>query len=242
MTQKLQQSASDTSLVSASEAVIVAREVCKSYQTAEGPLEVLRGVDLTVNRSNMVAIVGESGVGKSTLLHLLGGLDTPSSGKIICKGTPLSELSEDQRSLFRNEHVGFVFQFHHLLEDFTALENVALPVLAAGKPLAEAEAGAEQLLASVGLTSRKSHLPSELSGGEQQRVALARALANGPSLVLADEPTGNLDTKTGDMLHELLLEINRERGSVFIIATHNRKLAARCDKVYNLAEGAISAE
>ncbi|MFQ5606579.1 MAG: ABC transporter ATP-binding protein [Candidatus Zixiibacteriota bacterium] len=224
-----------------STAVIQAGGICKTFQTAEGPLNVLSGLEISVARSKIVAIVGESGVGKSTLLHLLGGLDTPTSGKITCNGTDLGRLSENERSVFRNEHVGFVFQFHHLLEDFSALENVALPALAAGKEYAEAEANAEQLLAAVGLSDRKSHLPSELSGGEQQRVALARALANRPSLILADEPTGNLDTGTGARLHELMLQINQERGSAFIIATHNRELASRCDQVYNLQGGKVSA-
>ncbi len=211
----------------------------KSFQTSTGVLEVLRNLSLQVNSAEMVAIVGESGVGKSTLLHLLGGLDLPTSGRIECAGTNIVALNEDERSRFRNRQVGFVFQFHHLLEDFTAMENIMLPSLAAGKSRPEARQRAEELLAAVGLSDRASHLPSELSGGEQQRVAVGRALANRPKLLLADEPTGNLDLTTAERLHDLLVEINKREGSAFVIATHNPELAKRCAKVYKFIEGAL---
>lgn len=247
MTNKEPDIASETaatpmSSTSAREPIIEARKLSKSFRTTDGELKVLQDLNLSVRPGEMVAIVGESGVGKSTLLHLLGGLDKPSRGEIVCQGQLISSLSEDQRSLFRNANIGFVFQFHHLLDDFTALENVAMPALVAGKTRSEAFAEAERLLAMMGLTERKSHCPGELSGGEQQRVAVARAIINEPALLLADEPTGNLDVKTGFRLHETLLEINRRRQGAFIIATHNNELAKRCDRVYRLESGVLSLE
>ncbi len=215
--------------------------LCKSFETSSGTLNVLRDLSLHVKSAEMVAIVGESGVGKSTLLHLLGGLDSPTSGTIECAGANIVALNEDQRSKFRNQKVGFVFQFHHLLEDFTALENIMLPSLAAGASRSESRTRAEELLAAVNLSDRASHLPSALSGGEQQRIAVARALANRPKLLLADEPTGNLDIATGERLHDLLVEINKREGSAFVIATHNPELAKRCDVVYKFIEGALIA-
>jgi len=214
--------------------------LCKSFPTTTGTLEVLSDLFLQVKPAEMVAVVGESGVGKSTLLHLLGGLDLPTSGTIHCAGTDIISLSEDQRSRFRNRQIGFVFQFHHLLEDFTALENIMLPALAAGVSRAGARKRAEELLEAVSLTDRADHLPAALSGGEQQRVAVARALANHPQLLLADEPTGNLDITTGERLHELLVEINKREGSAFVIATHNLELAKRCSAVYKLTGGALA--
>ncbi len=215
------------------------QKLTKSFSTATGTLEVLRDLSLQVKGSEMVAIVGESGVGKSTLLHLLGGLDVPTSGTIQCAGTNIVALSEDARSKFRNQNVGFVFQFHHLLEDFNAIENIMLPQLASGATRAQAKERAEELLEAVGLSDRASHLPSALSGGEQQRVAVARALANRPKLLLADEPTGNLDLATAERLHDLLVEINKREGSAFVIATHNPELAKRCSAVYKFIEGAL---
>lgn len=214
-------------------------DLSKSFPTSAGTLEVLRDLALEVKSAEMVAVVGESGVGKSTLLHLLGGLDAPTSGKIVCAGTDIVALNEDARSRFRNRQVGFVFQFHHLLEDFTAQENIMLPSLAAGASRSQARQRADELLASVGLSGRASHLPSALSGGEQQRVAVARALANRPRLLLADEPTGNLDIATGERLHDLLVEVNKREGSAFVIATHNPELAKRCAVVYKLIGGAL---
>lgn len=217
-----------------------AQQLGKSFQTVDGELTVLKNLNLTVTQSEMVAVVGESGVGKSTLLHLLGGLDKPSEGKIFCDSQDVAALSEDGRAVFRNRHIGFVFQFHHLLEDFTALENVVMPALAAGKDYKAAERSALELFEAVGLSARKNHLPAQLSGGEQQRVAMARALVNRPRVLLADEPTGNLDTATGERLFDLLVTINREFGGAFVIATHNMALAKRCDTVYKLERGALS--
>ncbi|MFQ5607400.1 MAG: ABC transporter ATP-binding protein [Candidatus Zixiibacteriota bacterium] len=230
-----------SAMTTMSDTVIHASGLVKTFDTAEGELTVLNGLELTVEPGEMVGIVGESGVGKSTLLHLLGGLDSPTAGVIHCNGSTINEMSEDERSRFRNRHIGFVFQFHHLLEDFTALENVVLPALAAGKSRAEAESDALALLEQVGLLQRKTHLPAELSGGEQQRVAVARALVNRPSLLLADEPSGNLDSATGERLHSLLVDINRERRGAFVIATHNQALANQCARVYKLQGGVLGA-
>jgi len=218
-----------------------ARNLRKVFRTAEGDLLVLDELSLLVRSGEMVAIVGESGVGKSTLLHLLGGLDSPTAGATVCGGATLSSMSEDERARFRNAHLGFVFQFHHLLEDFTALENVTIPALIAGRSFPEARAQAKEILIAVGLGLRMSHLPGQLSGGEQQRVAVARALVNAPRVVLADEPTGNLDTATAERLSELLTRLNAERGVSFVIATHNQSLAKRCHAVYALRGGCLVA-
>ena len=187
----------------------------------------------------MVALTGPSGVGKSTLLHILGGLDRPSSGTVKLSGQDLGSQNEKQLARFRNRRVGFVFQFHYLLQDFTARENVMLPMLVAGEAKTAATANAERILDLVGLRDRQSHRPTELSGGEQQRVAVARALANDPEIVLADEPSGNLDTATGRKLHDLLFHLNSDKGITFLIATHNRELAEGCDSELALTDGLV---
>ncbi|MCM2271825.1 MAG: ABC transporter ATP-binding protein [candidate division Zixibacteria bacterium] len=187
----------------------------------------------------MVAITGASGVGKSTLLHILGGLDRPTEGSVTLDGVQFSTLSEEERAKIRNQKVGFVFQFHYLLEDFTAAENVMIPMLLAGRKRPDAQRRAELLLEDVGLSDRKSHRPDQLSGGEQQRVAVARALANDPGIVLADEPSGNLDSATGRMLHDLLFRLNSQKSITFLIATHNRELAERCNRELRMADGRL---
>ncbi|MBK7142209.1 MAG: ABC transporter ATP-binding protein [bacterium] len=211
----------------------------RQFQTVEGLLKVLKGIDIRVTRGEMVAITGVSGVGKSTLLHILGGLDRPTVGQVSLEGLQFSSLSEQERARIRNQKVGFVFQFHYLLEDFTALENVMIPMLLAGVKRSEAVRQGELLLQDVGLSGRKSHRPDQLSGGEQQRVAVARALANGPGIVLADEPSGNLDSATGRMLHDLLFRLNSEKSTTFLIATHNQELAERCTRQLHMADGQL---
>ena len=211
----------------------------KFYQTGSNRLHVLRDVDLEVARGEMVAIVGASGVGKSTLLHLLGGLDRADSGAIRVGETDLLSLSDLALVEFRNRNVGFVFQFHHLLPEFDAVENVEMPMRIARMPLNEARRRSSELLARVGLGERTTHRPNMMSGGEQQRVAVARALVMRPALLLADEPTGDLDETTGDALHGLLREMHAEHGLTSIIATHNPRLAAACDRVLRLERGQL---
>ena len=211
----------------------------KSYQMGVAPVPVLRDLDLAVERGDMVAIVGASGVGKSTLLHVLGGLDSHNSGVVRIGGVDLSQLSDADLVAFRNRHVGFVFQFHHLLPEFTALENAEMPMRIARLRADERRRKAASLLERVGLAQRLEHKPGTLSGGEQQRVAIARALVMQPDLLLADEPTGDLDEHTADSLHDLLREMHREHGLTSIIATHNPRLAAACDRVLRLEEGKL---
>lgn len=220
--------------------LLIARGVCRDFKTTEGTLEVLKGINLEVNEADIVAVVGESGVGKSTLLHILGGLDRPTRGTVEVKSEPFHDKSESELARFRNRHIGFVFQHHYLMEDFTALENTMMPALVAGKGRAEASELAEQLLCDIGLSDRMHHRPNQLSGGEQQRVAVARALANNPGLIIADEPSGNLDIKTGRKLHLLLADLNESRGITFLIATHNIDLAETCRKTLRLKNGLIS--
>lgn len=219
--------------------VIRAEQLGKTY--AEGKLHtpVFDGLDLTVAAGETVAIVGASGAGKSTLLHLLGGLDVPSAGEVFVAGQQMSRLSDAARGRLRNHALGFIYQFHHLLPEFTALENVMMPVLLAGRPTAEAQQRARQLLESVGLGHRLQHKPGELSGGERQRAAVARALVNNPACVLGDEPTGNLDDKTAASVFELMLALNRERGTSLVLVTHDRRLAHRLDRVLELREGRL---
>jgi lipoprotein-releasing system ATP-binding protein len=211
----------------------------KSYVVGSQRLHVLRDLNLEVTRGEMVAIVGASGVGKSTLLHLLGGLDRADTGTILVGDTDLRALSDAALVEFRNRHVGFVFQFHHLLPEFDAAENVEMPLRIARARFGEARGRAIELLGRVGLSERASHRPNMLSGGEQQRVAVARALVMRPALLLADEPTGDLDEATADTLHELLREMHREHGLTSIIATHNPRLAAACDRVLRLEHGRL---
>jgi lipoprotein-releasing system ATP-binding protein len=213
----------------------------KRYRVGAQDIHVLRDLSLTVERGEMVAIVGASGVGKSTLLHLIGGLDRPESGDIVLDGRSLAAMTDDERVTFRNRHVGFVFQFHHLLPEFSALENAEMPMRIARRPAEQARDGARTLLTRVGLGERLDHRPSMLSGGEQQRVAVARALVMQPALVLADEPTGDLDEATAESLHSLLREMHREQGLTSVIATHNPSLAAACDRVLLLEGGRLVA-
>ena len=214
----------------------------KRYVVGGTSLSVLRELDLSMEQGEMVAIVGASGVGKSTLLHVLGGLDALDSGTVLIADTEMASLSDAARVAFRNRHVGFVFQFHHLLPEFTALENAEMPMRIARRPAAERRARATELLCQVGLGERLTHRPGMLSGGEAQRVAIARALVMEPSLFLADEPTGDLDEHTADGLHHLLRGLTRDRGLTSIIATHNPRLAAACDRVLRLEEGRLKAE
>jgi lipoprotein-releasing system ATP-binding protein len=215
--------------------------LAKSYVTPAGALPVLADLDLAIESGEMVAIVGASGVGKSTLLHVLGGLDTFDAGAVRIGDANVGSMDDDARVRFRNRHVGFVFQFHHLLPEFSALENVEMPLRIAGIKADERESQARALLARVGLSDRALHRPGALSGGEQQRVAVARALVVKPSLLLADEPTGNLDEQTAESLHGLLREMHREHGLTSIIATHNSALAAACDRILRLENGKLRA-
>ena len=211
----------------------------KSYSVVGRTLRVLRDLDLVVEAGEMVAVVGASGVGKSTLMQLIGGLDRADAGRVRIGDIELTALSDDQLVAFRNRHVGFVFQFHHLLPEFTAIENAEMPMRIARMPDEDAHARAKTLLSQVGLADRLAHRPGMLSGGEQQRVAMARALVMRPSLLLADEPTGDLDDTTGAALHELLRDMHRWHGLTSVIATHNQRLAAACDRVWQLENGQL---
>ncbi len=220
--------------------ILEAVNIKKGYPEGESRwLSVLDGVSISVGRGQIVAVTGESGVGKSTLLHLLGLLDTPNKGNVLFDGRETSMLTESQRAKLRGSEIGFVFQFHHLLPEFSALENVAIPARLAGIPESKALVQAEELLSKVNLIDRSDHLPNTLSGGEQQRVALARALICNPSVLLADEPTGNLDMKSAEHLTELLFSLAKENGLAVVLATHNRKLASKADRVFLLESGGI---
>jgi len=219
---------------------VEARGIVKTYLVGQSRLTVLRDLDLQVEAGEMVAIVGASGVGKSTLLHLLGALDRTDQGSVAIDGTDLNRLTDSEIVAFRNRHVGFVFQFHHLLPEFSALENAEMPMRIARMPMADARPRAHELLSRVGLADRLTHRPGMLSGGEQQRVAVARALVMRPSLLLADEPTGDLDEATADSLHGLLREIHQASGLTSIIATHNMRLAAACDRMLRLEGGRLT--
>ncbi len=221
-------------------AMLEARALRKTYRGGDNELvEVLNQVDLTVARGEVVAVVGASGAGKSTLLHLLGALDEPTGGEILLDGVAYGSLGEDQRNELRNRRLGFVFQFHHLLREFTALENVAMPLWIAGWPKRNAESRAAELLAAVGLAGRLSHRPAQLSGGEQQRCAVARALVHDPEVLLADEPSGNLDHAHSGMLHDLLLNLARTFEAALVVVTHNRALAERADRILLLENGRL---
>ena len=214
-------------------------DLYKSYYDGLTELPVLKGIDLEVKKAEIVAVIGASGVGKSTLLHLLGGLDRPSEGTIFYEGEDIFALNDPQLDKFRNEEIGFVFQFHYLLPEFTALENVAMAGLIARQESSVAHSRAKELLDYVGLGERLAHHPSELSGGERQRVAIARALVNQPRVVLADEPTGNLDQKTSEAVHDLLWTLNDQFNQTFIIVTHNQTLAQRADRLIQLVDGQV---
>jgi lipoprotein-releasing system ATP-binding protein len=220
--------------------LIQVQQLLKSYGNGIKRVEVLKGVDLNFSRGERAAIVGASGVGKTTLLHVLGTLDRPTGGKVFYEGKDIYALNEKELALFRNREIGFVFQFHHLLPEFSALENTMMPCLIQGIPKKESAARAEAILTLVGLKERLSHKPGELSGGEQQRVAVARALVLEPKILLADEPTGNLDTKTGESVFDLLQELNQIKGVTLIVVTHNLKLAEKLSRQIQLIDGKAS--
>lgn len=223
-----------------SEKLLSANNLCKTYQEGKMVTEVLKDVTFDIYPKSLMAIIGSSGSGKSTLLHLLGGLDQPTSGEILFKSQQLNRLSEQEKAQLRNQQIGFVYQFHHLLPDFTALENVAMPLLIGGVKPNEAKQRAMAMLESVNLVKRANHRPSELSGGERQRVAIGRALINNPALVMADEPTGNLDKSTADAIFDLLIKLNREHGTAFLVVTHDLALANKLDKQLIMSDGRLT--
>ena len=220
--------------------LIEAIQVHKSFKTEAGELNILRDINLKIADGEMLGIIGASGAGKSTLLHILGALDKPSSGKVLFQGKDVFSLDDARLAEFRNSSIGFVFQFHHLLPEFNSIENVMLPGLIGSRPYEETENRAKQILDELGLSKRLKHRPGELSGGEQQRVAVARALLQNPKIVLADEPTGNLDTTTGNSLFDLFIELNRKNRTTFVIVTHNKTLSDHCHRVLEMADGSFA--
>ena len=220
-------------------AILQCQDLTKRYQQGELDVEVLKGINMTINTGERIAIMGASGSGKSTLLHLLGGLDRPTGGEVILDGVNLNQSNGRQLAKLRNKALGFIYQSHHLLGEFTVLENVAMPLLIGDLSVNEAKSRAEALLQRVGLSHRIAHKPGELSGGERQRAAVARALINKPALVLADEPTGNLDSKTAEQVYQLMLELNQELAVSFLVVTHDPELAAKMDTVLHMEDGLI---
>lgn len=221
--------------------ILKANNISKSFQTTKRvKLEVLKGISLEIEKEKITIIVGASGAGKSTLLHLLGGLDRPDLGEVYYDDKDIFHFSDDKLARFRNKNVGFVFQFHHLLPEFTALENVMMPQLIDGINLKKAKIRCKELLETVGLTERLDHKPAELSGGEQQRVAVARALANNPKIIFADEPTGNLDSLNSEEIHKLILDLKLNLGVTFVIVTHNQNLVDLADQIYEIKDGKIA--
>lgn len=219
--------------------LLLCDSVCKTYREGSVETEVLKGVSFELDAGELVSIVGSSGSGKSTLLHVLGALDDASEGNVSFQEQSLKALSSNQQAKLRNQHIGFVYQFHHLLADFTAVENVAMPLMIGGSSPKQAKSKAESLLTKVGLAHRLAHRPAELSGGERQRVAIARALVNEPALVLADEPTGNLDHSTALAIYDLMRELNRESGTAFLVVTHDNELADKMDRKLHMQDGLL---
>ncbi len=219
--------------------LIVAVGVTKSFKTEAGELKVLKGIDLSIRKGEMLGIIGASGAGKSTLLQILGALDRPTSGKVFFRDKEIASMDDNSLARLRNTSIGFVFQFHHLLPEFNSVENVMFPAIISGMSFPEAQKKAEALLGELGLSQRTRHRPGELSGGEQQRVAVARALIQNPEVVLADEPTGNLDTSTGNDLFALFLDLNKKKGITFVVVTHNKSLSDRCHRVLEMADGMV---
>ena len=224
------------------EELLIARDITKSFNTNGQHLHILNGINLTIYKGEMIAVMGASGVGKSTLLNILGTLDRPTSGEVIFEGADIFGKSDEELAYLRNKKIGFVFQFHHLLPEFTALENTLFPAMILKMNRREALDIAEKNLANVGLRERMTHRPGELSGGEQQRVAIARALMTSPDIILADEPTGNLDSHTGEDVYTLLKKINQEYGTTFVVVTHNEKIAAQADRILKMVDGQIADE
>lgn len=222
--------------------LITVKELYKTYSSSGKKVEVLKGIDLSIKKGETVAVVGASGAGKSTLMNIMGALDKPTSGTVLYGEEPVFMKDDKRLAAFRNRSVGFVFQFHHLLPEFTAAENVMLPALIGGATFEEARTRAEGLLKEVGLGARLDHKPGELSGGEQQRTAIVRALVQSPGVVLADEPTGNLDTKTGEEVFDLLINLNRDKGTTMVIVTHNERLAGRLGRLIRMTDGKIAQE
>ncbi len=222
------------------EKILIAKNIHKSFsKLGNNKLEILKGISLTLEKNKITLIVGASGAGKSTLLHILSGLDAPDKGDINISGVDILNMDDKKLSRFRNQKIGFVFQFHQLLPEFTALENVAIPIMIAGKSIKQSQKQALEILKLVGLSDRANHKPAELSGGEQQRIAVARALANNPEIVFADEPTGNLDSKNSELLHELFLHLKEKLGLTFLIVTHNQELVKLGDRVLHMRDGLL---